>query len=170
VVDERNPPAAQIDYTWMDMVDGVAVVERGVLCAVQGLSQYWGKRSTRLQCRATTQLNSFRLSHIGRILEIAMAKVARSSRGGSKKGERRGGRVKGTPNKITAAFKTTVLTVYGRMGGDDTLLAWAAENQTEFYKICARLIPHEVIGAGEDGSHVIKTIVHEHYPSPPASK
>lgn len=34
-----------------------------------------------------------------------MAKVASSSRGGSKPGERRGGRKKGTPNKATASIK-----------------------------------------------------------------
>ena len=34
-----------------------------------------------------------------------MAKVAKSSNRGSKPGERRGGRAKGTPNKATAAIK-----------------------------------------------------------------
>ncbi len=62
------------------------------------------------------------------------------------------GRRKGTPNKITAAFKAAVLRVYEARGGDAAFLTWANKHQTDFYKICARLIPHEV--TGEDGGPV----------------
>lgn len=54
------------------------------------------------------------------------------------------GRPKGAEGKVTSAFKQALLRVYDRMGGDEQLLAWATENQTEFYKIAARLIPTEV--------------------------
>lgn len=80
--------------------------------------------------------------------------------------KKRGGRVAGVPNKITRAFKTAVLAVFNNMGGDTALQAWAEKNPTEFYKIAARLIPHEVVGPGKDGEHLIKTIVHEHRTTP----
>jgi hypothetical protein len=59
-----------------------------------------------------------------------------------------GGRKKGTPNKITKAFREAVLSVFGSMGGEKHLLTWARQNPTEFYKIAARLIPTELTGAG----------------------
>ena len=72
------------------------------------------------------------------------------------------GRPKGSANKLTVAFKQAVLNVYNGLGGDEAMQKWASANKTDFYKIAARLIPHEVIGAGENGEHLIKTIVHEH--------
>lgn len=76
------------------------------------------------------------------------------------------GRRKGSVNKTTRAFKEAVLCVFNDLGGNAAFLAWAkggrGRNLTEFYKICARLIPHEVVGPGADGAHVIKTIVDEH--------
>ena len=61
------------------------------------------------------------------------------------------GRKKGTGNKITVAFKHAVLNVFNRVGGEDHLEKWAQQNQTEFYKIAARLIPTEITGSGEGG-------------------
>lgn len=83
------------------------------------------------------------------------------------------GRKAGTPNKSTVAFKSAVLAVFHRMGeaegkggknidGEAAFLVWAKANPTDFYKIAARLIPHEVIGPGEGGAHVVKTIQHIH--------
>lgn len=59
------------------------------------------------------------------------------------------GRQRGSQNKVTKAFKEATLRVFDRLGGDDALLAWATKNPTEFYKIAARLIPHEVSHSGE---------------------
>lgn len=61
-----------------------------------------------------------------------------------------GGRQVGTPNRITAAFKEAVVIVYDELGGHDAFTAWAKENPTEFYKICARLIPGEMRDGGQD--------------------
>lgn len=72
------------------------------------------------------------------------------------KGLKTGGRKKGTPNKITKAFRTAVLSVFNDLGGETHMGKWATDNPTEFYKIAARLIPTEVVGAGEDGEHVVK--------------
>ena len=73
------------------------------------------------------------------------------------------GRPKGSLNKTTRAFKTALLEAFNALGGTHGLTAWGKRHPTAFYQICARLIPHEVIGPGADGEHVIKTIVH--YPA-----
>jgi hypothetical protein len=59
------------------------------------------------------------------------------------------GRPKGAKNKTTRAFKEAVLRAFTGIGGDKTFQAWATQNQTEFYKIAARLIPTEVVGDPE---------------------
>ena len=61
-----------------------------------------------------------------------------------KKGE--GGRPKGAVNKLTGSFKQAVLEAFNSkaLDGVNGLIAWAAENRTDFYKIAARLIPAEV--------------------------
>jgi hypothetical protein len=84
-----------------------------------------------------------------------MAEVARKSRrGGSKPGERRGGRKKGTPNKLTSTFREAVLVAYEGIGGHEAFKLWAKNTQTEFYKIAARLIPTEIQQLGKDGKPV----------------
>jgi hypothetical protein len=59
------------------------------------------------------------------------------------------GRRKGSQNKATKAFKHAVLAVYAELGGNAAMLAWAKKYPTEFYKVCARLIPHEHQVSGE---------------------
>lgn len=71
------------------------------------------------------------------------------------KGIKTGGRAKGTPNKITSAFKDAVRTVYDDIGGNEAFATWARENQTDFYKIAGRLIPAEVHATGGAGLTVI---------------
>src|SRR4051794_1611958 len=74
---------------------------------------------------------------------------------------KRGGRVKGTPNKSTAAIREAMLSVFadlqaktGRENGH--FLDWALGNSTDFYKLTSRLLPLQV--AGEDGGPVITRI------------
>ena len=71
-------------------------------------------------------------------------------------------RPKGSQNKLTKAFKSALVDVFDATGGITAMTRWAKKHPTEFYKIMARLIPHEVVGPGADGSHIIKTIIHEH--------
>lgn len=78
------------------------------------------------------------------------------------KGRKTGGRQPGTPNKVTSAFKAAVLDAFDKLGGTKALTKWGKDNPTEFYKIAARLIPHEVVGAGDNGEHLIKTVQHIH--------
>jgi len=73
------------------------------------------------------------------------------------KGKKTGGRQKGTPNKVTKVFREAVLMAYDAIGGDSTFAEWARNNQTEFYKIAARLIPQDVAVSGElEHSYVVE--------------
>jgi hypothetical protein len=74
---------------------------------------------------------------------------------------KRGGRVKGTPNKSTAAIREAMLSVFadlqartGRENGH--FLDWALGNSTDFYKLTSRLLPLQV--TGDDGGPVITRI------------
>lgn len=70
---------------------------------------------------------------------------------GAKPGERRGGRQKGTPNKlptIRAAFEAAFHELQKEPGEAYALLAWAKEAPGEFYKLAARLIPNTMEHSG----------------------
>jgi hypothetical protein len=70
------------------------------------------------------------------------------------------GRKKGTPNKFTRTFKEAVMIAFQERGGVKQMKVWAGKNETEFYRICARLIPTEISGP-EGGAlpvHITKTI------------
>ena len=71
---------------------------------------------------------------------------------GSKPGERRGGRKKGTPNRMTASARAAFEMAFAGAGGVKALREWAKANQTEFYKLYARLIPVE--HSGIDGGPI----------------
>ena len=55
-------------------------------------------------------------------------------------------RPKGSKNKVGESAKDNILAVFTRLGGTAAMAAWAQDNQTEFYRIYARLIPTEVGG------------------------
>jgi hypothetical protein len=63
-------------------------------------------------------------------------------------GKKTGGRTKGTPNKTTASVKQALSEAFEGMGGVDALLAWGSDNQTEFYKLWAKLLHVDVTTGG----------------------
>jgi hypothetical protein len=68
------------------------------------------------------------------------------------KGEKTGGRTKGTPNKLGTKVKDNVIEVFSIMQEEETtsLLGWARNNLTEFYtKIYTKLITQTVDLTGE---------------------
>lgn len=69
------------------------------------------------------------------------------------------GRPKGVPNKATASIKAAFLEAFEKRGGVPALVAWAAEEPTEFYKLAARLIPTEM--AGPNGGPLTIRIVRD---------
>lgn len=47
------------------------------------------------------------------------------------------------PNKLSGQVKENVVHVFDQLGGVTKMAAWAEENQTEFYRLYARLLPTE---------------------------
>ena len=60
------------------------------------------------------------------------------------KGKKTGGRTKGTPNKVTGAVKEALTLAFEKVGGVEALVIWGQANQTELYKLWAKLLPQEV--------------------------
>lgn len=73
------------------------------------------------------------------------------------------GRTTGTPNKLTKSAREAFGLAFDKAGGYAALTTWAKKNRTEFYKLYARLIPVEHVGAGGEGP--ISTIVKHIYES-----
>jgi hypothetical protein len=77
---------------------------------------------------------------------------------GSKPGERRGGRQKGSQNKVTKAAKEAIAECFENMGSTEGLTKWAKDNQKEFYTlIWPKIIPLQV--GGEQGNPIVTEIV-----------
>lgn len=64
-----------------------------------------------------------------------------SNRGGKRDGA---GRKKGSQNRFTSAIKDAVLETFEKLGGVKHMVKWAEKNQTDFYKIAAKLIPQQI--------------------------
>ena len=67
---------------------------------------------------------------------------------GSKPGERRGGRKKGTPNKLTDSLKAAIIGALEQQGGTEYLAELARTDKRTFAMLLGRLIPQE--GSGRD--------------------
>lgn len=76
---------------------------------------------------------------------------------GSKPGERRGGRQKGTPNKTTRAIREMVTEALDRAGGVDYLVRQANENPGPFMTLVGKVLPLQV--AGHDGGPLNVTVI-----------
>ena len=71
---------------------------------------------------------------------------------GSKPGERRGGRTKGTPNKLTKEVKEMILEALDNAGGVEYLTRQADENPKAFLTLVGRVLPLQV--TGKDGGAI----------------
>lgn len=71
------------------------------------------------------------------------------ARGGSKPGERRGGRQKGTPNKATADVKAAILTAFHKAGGAEYLARVAEEDPKTFCTLLGKVLPLQVTGEND---------------------
>lgn len=69
-------------------------------------------------------------------------------------GRKTGGRQAGVPNKVTGTVRDNMLAVFNRLGGTAQMATWAQENQTEFYKLYARLLPTEINQSTEHSGNV----------------
>lgn len=88
----------------------------------------------------------------------ATAKVARTSNRGSKPGERRGGRQKGTPNKVTGALKDMILQALHNKGGVEYLEQQADDNPTAFLGLVGKVLPLQVNAEHELGPRAAKAL------------
>lgn len=80
---------------------------------------------------------------------------------GSKPGERRGGRQKGTPNKNTQELRIMILDALGGAGGVDYLKARAVDTPTAFLSLLGRVLPlqHEGSPDGTPIKHLVETAI-----------
>ena len=69
-------------------------------------------------------------------------------------GKKFGGREKGAKNKFTKQFKDLLTETYLALETDDKhgLIKWARDNETDFYRICSKLIPVQI--TGENGEPI----------------
>jgi hypothetical protein len=67
---------------------------------------------------------------------------------GSKPGERRGGRKKGIPNKITANVREAIEMAFTGVGGHKYLMEQAKQNPTAFMTLLGKVLPTQITGAG----------------------
>ena len=73
-------------------------------------------------------------------------------------GLKTGGRKAGTRNKVTAGAKANIMRVFDDIGGVKNFARWAQENETEFYRHYAKLVPLEVVGDEENPITLISKI------------
>lgn len=59
------------------------------------------------------------------------------------KGQRFGGRQKGTLNKKTVSIRAAFTEAFEKLGGAEALAKWARRNKTEFYKLASKAITSE---------------------------
>lgn len=72
------------------------------------------------------------------------------AKGGSKPGERRGGRQKGTPNKFTGELKQMILTALDESGGVEYLKRQADESPVAFLGLVGKVLPMTLAGDKEN--------------------
>lgn len=77
------------------------------------------------------------------------------------KGVKTGGRIAGTPNKLSGTAKENIAAVFVRLGGTAAMAEWAEENKTVFYSLYSKLLPHEITGEGGGPVHIIATSLDE---------
>ena len=79
---------------------------------------------------------------------------------GSQPGERRGGRSRGTPNKLTKALRDAILLAAEKAGGEGGLVGYltlqAHENPRAFLCLLGKVLPLQV--AGDESAPLVHTI------------
>lgn len=68
---------------------------------------------------------------------------------GSKPGERRGGRQRGVPNKLTGDVKEAIAAAFAEVGAKDYLVKLAESDPRTFCALVGKLVPTTVSGDPE---------------------
>lgn len=70
------------------------------------------------------------------------------------KGQKTGGRQKGTPNKTSQAAKDAIALAFTNLGGVDALVTWAQESETNkraFYtQVWPKIVPLQLAGDNDN--------------------
>lgn len=77
---------------------------------------------------------------------------------GSKPGERRGGRQKGTPNKLSGDIKAMIIGALEKKGGQKYLEQQATENPVAFMTLLGKMLPMTVATDPDNPLKVVHTI------------
>ena len=81
------------------------------------------------------------------------------------KGQRFGGRKKGTPNKLTGTLKDMILQSLANVGGAEYLEQQAKKNPTAYISLIGRVLPLQVKDGGDE-PQMPATVIHEHHDKP----
>lgn len=65
------------------------------------------------------------------------------------KGQKTGGRQKGTPNKVTGNVREMVLRALDKAGGEEYLLAQARDNPNAFMALVGKVLPTQITGPND---------------------
>jgi hypothetical protein len=60
---------------------------------------------------------------------------------------KKGGRKKGTPNKLAAGVKAALVEAFDELGGVPALVGWGRKNPSHFYALWSKLLSTEVRNA-----------------------
>lgn len=85
-------------------------------------------------------------------VEKSSRKRTPSPNRGSKPGERRGGRKKGTPNKLTATVKQAIEIAFDKVGGPEYLEQMAILQPVAFMGLLGKILPTQLEHSNPDGS------------------
>ena len=83
-------------------------------------------------------------------------KTVASTVGASRKRKKTGGRVAGTPNKVTAELKETILAALDGVGGVDYLQRKAESHPAAFLALVGKVLPMTVAGTGDNGALIVE--------------
>lgn len=73
------------------------------------------------------------------------------------KGEKTGGRKKGTPNKLNASVKEAITRAFDKVGGDAYLVKVAEEDPRTFCTLLGKVLPMQITGE-DDGPITVSFI------------
>lgn len=59
---------------------------------------------------------------------------------------------------LTRSAKEALEHCFQGIGDVTAFEAWARDNRTEFYRLWGKLIPKEIVGAGEGGEIVVRIV------------
>jgi len=75
-------------------------------------------------------------------------------------GRKTGGRIAGTPNKVTADLRDMILGALEDAGGQAYLHARAIDTPAAFMTLVGKVLPTKLEGAGTDGTIIVKIVKH----------